>query len=293
MTLAAQHNTIRTGMQTRRGNAGERQNKCDCASGRAIACDTECGYNECIMFNSILQPDSQIIMRLTVALLGLCITLAACYLLWSRKSKNGRDEPDQAFRKLVAFNLRSNIEQLKNGNLVWRRLGHGQSAVGLKKTAPHRGGVVPMSLESVAADHPDIIAKIREIDSRLDRLQATANRLASTLEEPVRKQFQDDRHRLADRDDESVRAFRRWLLQREDAWMEILANLVNNGHTLTKEIDPATLYWRHCAPSYHVILEQHGGAELKELERLRGELIDQSRELLNAVERENQKDKRA
>ncbi len=220
-------------------------------------------------------------------LIALCAALTSAYLLHRRIENNSRAELHHRFMEVIAANLRQNLKNLQKGNLLWRRLGHGQSTIGLKKIAPRKSGIVPVSLETIAEKRPDIVEEVEAIDSGIDKLQHAANRLASVLEEPVRKQFHGDRNAIADRDTGQVRRFRKWLIDHEDAWMEMLANLINNGQTLTEQSDPALLYWQHSESSYHAILKKHGDPELRDLQSRKSDITDRSLRLLEKLEEES------
>ncbi len=219
------------------------------------------------------------IFVLVVIVLGVVVF----FVFQSQSNKNNERELYKAFLKLIAGNIQQNLDKLDKGDVGWRRLGHGQATIGLKKIAPRKADVVPVSLETVENNHPQLVKDIKDIDADIGRTQAAADRLASSLEAHVRQQFLSDREKLQDVNDSEVKQFKKWLTDREDAWMEMLANLVNNAQTLKESSDPGTLYWQYSKDHYIKILEKHGGDELEDLNRLKSRIIKKSKGLLAEI----------
>ncbi len=223
-------------------------------------------------------------MKIIIGVVVLVIVVIVLYSSNTKMKKKAQDELLDAFLKLIARNLKQNLEKLEKGDLGWRRLGHGQATIGLKKVAPKKADVVPVSLDTVEEKHPDIVREIREVDSKIVRMQTAADDLAKKIEAPVRESFQKDRQTILDQDDSSTREFRKWLIDREDGWMSLLANLVNSGQTLNDKSDPATLYWKHSKSVYHKVLEENGGREREDLQLLTSNIKNQSKSLLKKID---------
>ncbi len=224
-------------------------------------------------------------MQIMVVLFFLLMVIVVFYLVSSGiLGRSNRSDDYENFFRVVKLNLKENLQKLENGDLGWRRLGHGQATIRLRKTIPNNAGTSDVSPDSVGGAYPDLIEQIKEIDAGIGRLAGAAKRLADKLEGPVRGKFQEDRHELTDRQDPDVLHFRKWLIDTEDAWMEVLANLVNNGGALDKKSDPGALYWQYAESEYKSILEKHGGREYRDLQQLRAKIAEQSRVLLAELE---------
>jgi len=159
------------------------------------------------------------------------------YLLHKRHRKTEQQRLCSAFLKIIEDNLRENLDKLKRGDLGWRRLGHGKATIGLKKTAPKKADVIPISLDTFKTEYPEITRIIKDIDSKINRLQPTCKRLAANLEEPVREKFMKDREHLAGEDSNSVMYFRKWLYDQEDGWITIVTTVESDETTITFQDD--------------------------------------------------------
>jgi len=220
-----------------------------------------------------------------VAILLLLIVLIAFYKVYKSSLETKKSNLYKAFFTQVNNNVQGNLENLEKGYFGWRRLGHGQATHNLKKVIPKNDDAFPIPLKQINEEYPNIIAQARTFEQTLDRIQVTTKRLAEALEGPVRKRFTEDRQTLTDRGNPEILSFRKWLVDREDGWMAVLANIINNEQVLANKDDPGYLYWQYAKESYREILQQYGKSEAEELENLREDAIRQAESLKKEIRR--------